>query len=95
MHFFWALHVHHALGAASGTAAIDGMRAATDFTIARLAARERMCATNASVAAYLPERPTEQRWGGLAERLCPMRGQVACKWGSLRCSVDTPSPRAP
>lgn len=87
----WGLHVHHALHAAEGTVAIGGMRAAADFTIARLASSERICTTNLSVARYLPER-TEVRWGnGLPERLCP-RGEVACKWNSLRCSVDTPVP---
>ena len=40
------------------------MRAAADFTIARLAATERLCTTNVSVANYLPERKGEVRWGG-------------------------------
>ena len=91
MHFIWAMHLHHAVHVAEGTQPISGMRAAADFTIARLAASERICSTNVSVASLLPER-TEDKWGnGLADRLCPMRGQVACKWSSLRCSVDTPA----
>ena len=91
MHFMWALHIHHAMHAAAGVRAIPGMRAAADFTIVRLANAERLCTTNVSVQRYLPERAAETRWGGMADRLCPMRGEVACKWQSLRCSVDTPS----
>jgi len=74
---------------------IPGMRAAVDFTIVRLAATERLCTTNTSVAPYLPERrdqPTLAESDGsepLPNRLCPMRGTVGCKWRSLRCSVDT------
>ena len=90
MHFVWAIHIHHAIRVASGTTAIAGMRAAADFTIARLAASERVCSTNVSVANLLPSHKTRS-WEGLAERLCPMRGTVACKFKSLRCSVDTPA----
>lgn len=89
MHFFWAAHVHHGLRCADGVRALP-LRAAVDFTIARLASAERMCATNVSVAASLPTY-SEPRWGGgLPERLCPMRGAIACKWNSVRCSADTP-----
>jgi hypothetical protein len=89
MHFYWAVHVHHGLRVSAGVRALP-LRAAVDFTIVRLAATERACATNVSVAASLPAFP-EPQWGdGMQSRLCPVRGQVACKWASLRCSVDTP-----
>ena len=89
MHFFWAAHVHHGLRASRGVQPLP-LRAGLDFTIARLASSERLCATNVSVRPLLPAY-TDAQWGqGMAGRLCPQRGVVACKWGSLRCSADTP-----
>ena len=101
MHFFWAAHIHHALRVTDGVRPLP-LRAAVDFTIGRLASSERLCTTNVSVAHHLPTY-TEPQWGrsnsaagsgaaglSMTERLCPARGEVACKWSSLRCSVDTP-----
>ena len=102
-HFFWAAHIHHALRVTEGVRPLP-LRAAVDFTIGRLASSERLCTTNVSVARHLPTY-AEPQWGrvvvagageaaaaglSMTERLCPARGEVACKWSSLRCSVDTP-----
>ena len=88
MHFYWAAHVHHAVGAAAGVRALP-VRAMIDVWLPRQGS-ERMCRTNASVHALLPTRP-EPVWNGLQHALCPDRGQIACRWTSPRCLADTPN----
>ena len=63
----WGVHVHHALGAASGVRALP-LRADVDFTIARLAASSRLCATNVSVASLMPRRAEEREWASFTAR---------------------------
>ena len=86
LHFFWAAHVHHALGVSEGVR--PAIEAGTEFNLVRLAASSRFCKTSALVAnaSVLPAvRPPV--WGNMANALCPRVGTVSCHWTSQRCAA--------
>ena len=92
LHFYWAAHVHHALGISEGV--MPTLEAGTELGLARGAASGRYCRTGGGLVANASVDLPPMRgpvWGGMAHRMCPRVGTVACPWDSHRCSAATPA----